>query len=231
MKRLVLVLLLLAGLASPALAGNLTLAPGYGPYHKGSGGEFTFTPVGGWLDLSGYSSRTTGQGGYGGSFQTFCLEMNEYILEGSSYVGSLGPEANLGGGGPNPDPVSQGTGWLYSQFASDNWQAGLTYDYTSARSNAAALQEAIWFLEQEISSYSGTNIYINAAILRFGTIGNAMGGHASDFGVSALNLTDSAGNRKQDQLHYAPVPDGGTTLMLLGGALIGLGALRRKFRA
>ena len=27
------------------------------------------------------------------------------------------------------------------------------------------------------------------------------------------------------------VPDGGTTLMLLGGALVGLGALRRKFRA
>jgi hypothetical protein len=27
------------------------------------------------------------------------------------------------------------------------------------------------------------------------------------------------------------VPDGGTTLVLLGGALTGLGALRRKFRA
>ena len=27
------------------------------------------------------------------------------------------------------------------------------------------------------------------------------------------------------------VPDGGATLMLLGGALVGLGALRRKFRA
>lgn len=32
-------------------------------------------------------------------------------------------------------------------------------------------------------------------------------------------------------LNYAPVPDGGMTLMLLGGALVGLGALRRKFRA
>ena len=29
----------------------------------------------------------------------------------------------------------------------------------------------------------------------------------------------------------APVPDGGTTLLLLGGALMGLGALRRKFGA
>jgi VPDSG-CTERM motif len=36
------------------------------------------------------------------------------------------------------------------------------------------------------------------------------------------------------EAHIVPgtlaVPDGGTTLMLLGGALVGLGALRRKFR-
>jgi hypothetical protein len=31
--------------------------------------------------------------------------------------------------------------------------------------------------------------------------------------------------------NYTRVPDGGMTLMLLGGALVGLGALRRKFRA
>ena len=36
-----------------------------------------------------------------------------------------------------------------------------------------------------------------------------------------------------DNNSLAPVatPDGGTTLVLLGGALTGLGALRRKFRA
>jgi hypothetical protein len=32
-------------------------------------------------------------------------------------------------------------------------------------------------------------------------------------------------------LNHTQVPDGGATLMLLGGALVGLGALRRKFRA
>jgi hypothetical protein len=32
------------------------------------------------------------------------------------------------------------------------------------------------------------------------------------------------------EVDFAVVPDGGTTVMLLGGALIGLGALRRKFR-
>lgn len=34
-----------------------------------------------------------------------------------------------------------------------------------------------------------------------------------------------------DNVAYGHVPDGGTTLVLLGGALTGLGALRRKFRA
>jgi hypothetical protein len=33
-----------------------------------------------------------------------------------------------------------------------------------------------------------------------------------------------------DNIALQSVPDGGTTLMLLGGALVGLGALRRKFR-
>ena len=37
------------------------------------------------------------------------------------------------------------------------------------------------------------------------------------------------GDNAQDILTF--VPDGGATLMLLGGALVGLGALRRKFRA
>jgi hypothetical protein len=32
-------------------------------------------------------------------------------------------------------------------------------------------------------------------------------------------------------VNTSSVPDGGTTLVLLGGALTGLGALRRKFRA
>jgi len=37
----------------------------------------------------------------------------------------------------------------------------------------------------------------------------------------------AAGERDQS----APVPDGGGTLMMLGGSLVGLGALRRRFRA
>jgi hypothetical protein len=38
------------------------------------------------------------------------------------------------------------------------------------------------------------------------------------------------GNPEDLQLSQSTVPDGGATLMLLGGALLGLGTLRRKFR-
>jgi hypothetical protein len=46
-------------------------------------------------------------------------------------------------------------------------------------------------------------------------------------GLSAINAhAGPAGTGDRN-----PVPDGGTTLILLGGALVGLGALRRKFGA
>jgi hypothetical protein len=59
--------------------------------------------------------------------------------------------------------------------------------------------------------------------------------------VSSLTVVNLPANSGQHTLgHYTlfnangafqPVPDGGTTLILLGGALIGLGALRRRFNA
>lgn len=47
--------------------------------------------------------------------------------------------------------------------------------------------------------------------------------YARDYGIH------KAGENAQDQLTF--VPDGGATLMLLGGALVGLGALRRKLNS
>jgi hypothetical protein len=80
----------------------------------------------------------------------------------------------------------------------------------------------------------GTNVYINAVISHFGSADAAMADGADAYGVYALNLW-AGGVDYQTQLFYkgggtVDVPDGGTTLMLLGGALVGLGALRRKFR-
>ena len=48
-------------------------------------------------------------------------------------------------------------------------------------------------------------------------------------GLLGTNSSNPFGIQYDGQL--STVPDGGTTVMLLGGALIGLGVLRRKFRA
>jgi hypothetical protein len=55
----------------------------------------------------------------------------------------------------------------------------------------------------------------------------------TDFSLApgTFQLVYVAANGLPEQLQMNVVPDGGTTVMLLGGALMGLGFLRRKFRA
>jgi hypothetical protein len=48
--------------------------------------------------------------------------------------------------------------------------------------------------------------------------------------VDKLVFTSTANPWLMDSLNITAVPDGGATLALLGGALMGLGILRRKFR-
>ncbi len=118
---------------------------------------------------------------------------------------------------------------------------------------AEMLQKAIWWLEEEASPSQdilNTNPYYLKAIDVFkDEVGGAKGNAAQGFlGVyvlnnfktrSALDTYLATGNiyatptleRAQDFLYYEKeisVPDGGATLMLLGGALVGIGALRRR---
>jgi hypothetical protein len=253
MKKIMIALAVAMMVATVAMAGPVGQTgqvqvgysgSGYGKYQTGEGGEFTLTPLGtpSWLDTSAYDTRAKGVGG-GSSFQTFCIEHNEVIYPYSqTYNATVNTGAINGGvGGQIPgtsfDPVSQGTGWLYSMFASGNWDAqyakyyGSGYNYDGDRSTSAAmLQQAIWYLEDEITLSAAdiaANIYIQAALDKFN--GDAKGGSASDFGVYALNLSGNG----QDQLYFAgtPVPDGGTTVLLLGLGLAGLAAISRRFQA
>jgi hypothetical protein len=237
-------------LASPAMADQIQVGfsgSGYGPYQTGVGGEFTVNDIGGnppnsWLDLSGYFASVTSNLGGITSFQTFCIEKDEYLYPyGASYEVVLSGGAVHGGvGGPDPDPLSRGTALLYSQFA----KGALTgYNYAAGRNlSAAALQEAIWWLEEEITSYTAGNSFIGLVATTFGSDLDArLDAGAGQYGVYALNLIGAAGAPigvvGQDQLYYrdpgittTAVPDGGTTIALLGMALCGMAIVSRRFQ-
>ena len=232
MKKLGFALLMFAALASPAMADQIQVHQGL--YQSGSGGEFAFqtlNPIG-WLDTSAYAATTKNQG-YANSFQTFCLEVGETISFGGIYNANLNSEAVNGGtdAGPHPDPVSEGTGYLYSEFAKGTL-TGYNFGGTAAQrqASAASLQNAIWWLEDApwgVVDAAYQTILFN----KFGAnwAVDAKLGTSLTYHVYAVNMWTLNGGLAQDGLFY-DVPEGGATLMLLGGVLMGLGALRRKIR-
>ena len=232
MKRIIFVLLLVAALAQPAMAGTIKSLATMGPYAAGSGGEFTLLVVEGF-GLNGYNDPLTKNVLQQGTFQTFCLELHEYMYTNTTFNAVKNTNAVKGGVlDPAGDPLSLGTGWLYSQFAAGTLD-GYFVDpqFATRKAAAAALQNTIWWLEEEGVANPG-NYFSNLVSAKF--LNPRATDIGSTYGVYALNLTQGQARPvdRQDVLYYDPqtVPDGGTTLMLLGGALMGLGALSRKFR-
>jgi len=227
--------------AQAGFDGHITLNSG--PNQFNNGGEFTATGI------------TPVNGPLGSTFQTFCIEYTENLRFGSQYEYKINSGAVKGGAGNTAvdpytglsmDNVSIGTAWLYSQF-----RAGTLANYFGADQlkRAGDLQMAIWYLEDETSSLTGTtfngytpdgSVYYNLAKA------NAGGGSLSDtqvkadsggaYGVVALNLF-SAGSPgavtidgqtydvNQDVLAIVPEP----TTMVAGALLLlpfGASALR-----
>ncbi len=220
-------------MASSAYATNIVLD--YGSVHSGVGGEFVVKTDGTAAStafvnatMANYNSLATYQGG----FETFCIEYNEHFSPGSSYTYQVSPNAIS----TPSDPVSVGTAYLYSMFAQGSLSG---YNYSSTTS-AGNLQNTFWFLEGDQPSMPNT--FLALLTTEFGSVAAAQGDsftynngnvvNAASFGVAALNLGGIANNwPNQDQLVYQGrqnVPDGGTTLMLLGMAMGGMSLLRRK---
>ena len=121
------------------LAGTYPSAP--------LGGEYMVTP----------NSELAGLIGSSGPFQSFCIEMPEYVTENHTYDAFVNDEA-IGGGNQWPgepvgdeggDPISPETAYLYTQFRAETL-IGYTFVPGGARRvSANGLQEAIWYLEYE----------------------------------------------------------------------------------
>jgi hypothetical protein len=210
MKKMIALALVAGSLATAAQAA--TIVVNQGAYSYGTGGEFNATISGvGFTPLALTNS---------GSFETFCLEIPENFQPGATYNVTINTFADAGGNGGqvgSTDPLDDRTAGLYYAFITGTL-AG--YDYADAfgqrKNNAGALQNAIWYLENEVGTLD------SADAIAYFNIAQTYAGQGLGL-VRVANLYDNAGGKHQSQLIAIPTPG-----VLAGFAAAGVFASRRR---
>lgn len=235
--------------ASVAISASVVSFQGHNSYRMGDGGEFQVRVVSGFAGNTGMASDTGLNGSAANTFQTFCVERNEYLPAFGTQVTVTIDTAAIRGGyfGGNPDPIGYETAYLYTQF-----RRGIlsNYEYTNQptsgdgintrRGTARALQLAFWVLEEEYGPHGGS--YGEA--WAHGRV-DAAGGYTTDqrnlakawiteafnagwtsIGkVRVLNYMNPNGEFGQSLLTLIPLPSAGC--LALAGLLV-VGVRRRR---
>jgi len=205
------------GLSWVASAAPTTVTIYKGSYQYDPGGEFMAV-----VNTAGLLGHPAGS-----SFQTFCVERNEYLKFTNTYYVAVNTGAVNGGIGgqsvenPNFDPLDPWTAWLYDQFVKGTLDG--YFDNPNGRTNSAgALQNAIWYIENEIDLLPeglATTFYDMAK----------NSGWTDIHDVRVLNMYNNADltSFAQDVLVAPPVP-APAGLLLAGIGTVLVGALRRR---
>lgn len=146
---------------------------------------------------------------------SFCLQLSQGIMYNAPFrIGAITDSTDDASG---PDPISQQTAWIYTQFRNT---PGFSNLYSSN-----AFQAAIWALEE---GYNASGITGALALLQAANAAVAAG-WTSGGTVKVLNLFWADGTPAQDLLVMVPVPEP-ASMLLLGTGLAAVAARRRKQR-
>ena len=171
-------------------------------------GGYLITSDDGWATgiASQYAPAATGPVG----FLSFCLEYNEHFYPDRSYQFGLSTSA-VHGGEVTSDPLSVGSGFLYSLFAKGNLPG-----------TPELIQRTIWYLEDEQANNPG--VYDMLLTSKFGSVELAKqdfiaGESAATYNVQVINVGSYPDYAGQDMMVYgAPETSGiiaGTVLAVL----------------
>ena len=162
----------------------------------------------------------------GVSFQSFCLERDEYLSPNTFYkIADISTKAIRGGVNTDlNDDLDPKTAYLFYHFAIGDLKADATHPYSKFDSvyGQDALQRAIWMLEGELATDNSNKFYALVKDMVLTDVGAVRVINPVD---EAYSPTNPAGYYKQSILVLTPEPG---TLLILGLSLAGLAALRRK---